>query len=383
MKLMNKKTRFFDTDIKVIHICLGAACDLRCKYCYHNKDNLIYKQEAINDDIFVFIEEIANRQPDKEIVIRFFGGEPLLYYNQIKYVVEKLSHIKNISFNTITNGTRLTKDKIEFFNKYDFYLIVSWDGHEASLKYRGFDVMKEKRDLVLQANNVVVMATFVDFSKIDLFLEDLKKLNEEYFAIHNKVINWSWAPVDDVGGQEKFINNSNNKIKKYREKSEKICDMTKEAILKKHRTSWEQCLITAFMDDLGGVAVANFDIGINRINVQWGSDNPRTYALDLQGNLYRFHRYLNGTSKAEKLGDIYMSYYEYLYKLFYDKHLVEQRAQMNCVDCDAQLLCFGPGPHIQKSSVQKMCNIRYALYKPIVDLIVWLCNGGIDTIKDE
>ena len=93
------------------------------------------------------------------------------------------------------------------------------------------------------------------------------------------------------------------------------------------------------MDDLGGIAVANFDIGINRINVQWGSDNPRTYALDLQGNLYRFHRYLNGTSKAEKLGDIYMSYYEYLYKLFYDKHLVEQRTQMNCVDCDAQLLC--------------------------------------------
>lgn len=379
---ISKETKFFDTDITVLHICLGAACDMKCEYCYHHTDTIAYKKPVINEDIFPFIEEMAQRQKNKELIIRFFGGEPLVYYDEIKYVVERLAHLPNLQFNTITNGKQLTQDKIDFFNKHNFWLLVSWDGHSESLKYRHFDVFSENKNVILQINKLVIMATFVDFTKIDVFLGDLKTLNKEYYALHDNYIHWSWAPVDDTGSQTEFINNSNNKIMLYQQKAKELCDKTKEAILKPDRDIWDMCLISAFIDDIGGISVSDFKDRNKRNRVQWGSDNPKTMSLGLDGNLYRFHRYLGGTSRAEKIGDIYMSYFEYLYNFFFDKEYIDQRAACNCDDCATNLLCFGPGPHIAKESVAKMCNIRHALYTPIVELIEWFCNGGLDLIKN-
>lgn len=56
------KTKFFDTDIDKVYILLGDACNMNCKYCFHNADNMQYLDEQINEDIFPFIETVASRQ---------------------------------------------------------------------------------------------------------------------------------------------------------------------------------------------------------------------------------------------------------------------------------------------------------------------------------
>ena len=75
----------------------------------------------------------------------------------------------------------MTQDMVDFFNQYNFLVSVSWDGHKASKEYRGLDVFDSNKDVLLQLNNIEVLATFVEFLKIDEFLHDLEELNNEYF----------------------------------------------------------------------------------------------------------------------------------------------------------------------------------------------------------
>jgi uncharacterized protein len=69
----------------------------------------------------------------KDLVIDFYGGEPLLNYDLIKDVIEyckKIRHIKKIKFRFLlaTNGTLLNKERGEFLIENGVDVAVSLDG---------------------------------------------------------------------------------------------------------------------------------------------------------------------------------------------------------------------------------------------------------------
>ena len=368
-----KKFKFFDRDIEKIYIMLGDSCDMKCKYCFHSAEKMMYLDEKINPDIFPFIEQVALRQKTP-LHIRYFGGEPLLYFDKIKYITEKLSHINGIYFSSITNGKKLSQEHIDFFNKYNFLISISWDGHQASEEYRLFNVFKEKKDLLFQLRQLEVLATFVNFLKIDDFLHDLEIINNEYFKIHGNIIGWSWAPIDDVGNQKQYLNGTPKELRK---KSEELCNKMKKAILRKHKTPFDLSLIYALYSDICTLEPRNFGTSSDRLILE-GSDNPTNYSIDLNGDFYQCHRYPKSSSKSVKLGNIYMHYYAYMQSYFSHNGFTEQCKRTGCKTCDINYFCKGPGPHICQESELRCCAIRYALYKPITELITWLQNGGID-----
>jgi sulfatase maturation enzyme AslB (radical SAM superfamily) len=70
---------------------------------------------------------------DEKVHIGFYGGEPLLAYNQIKHTVHLVQEKnktgnKNIRFTLTTNGTLVTEEKLDFFNRNRFALMLSFDG---------------------------------------------------------------------------------------------------------------------------------------------------------------------------------------------------------------------------------------------------------------
>lgn len=373
------KTKFFDTDIDKVYILLGDACNMNCKYCFHNADNMQYLDEQINEDIFPFIETVASRQ-SSPLNVRFFGGEPLIYFDKLKYITEKLCHHKNIYFTTITNGKAITQDMVNFFNQHNFLVSVSWDGHRASKEYRGLDVFDDNKDLLLQLNNIEVLATFVEFLKINEFLYDLEELNNEYFEVHNGngIIGFSWAPIDDVGSQKEYINGGYEALKA---KSEKVCQRVKEAIIRKNKTPFDLAMIYALYSDLCTIEPRDFGTSAER-TIAEGSDNPKIYSIDLNGDFYQFHRYPKSSSKSLKLGNIYMHYFAYMKNYLSQSEFTKQCARLGCKNCDINYFCKGPGPHVCQESEKRCCEIRYALYKPITELITWLQNGGIDEQAD-
>lgn len=111
-------------------------CNMKCSYCYegNEKENSLLTA-GMADKIISFITEKIGESTDT-IIIEFHGGEPLLNFPIIKYIVEKLEkeypQYKFI-YGITTNGTICTPEIIKFLTSYCTYsLTVSLDGMESA-----------------------------------------------------------------------------------------------------------------------------------------------------------------------------------------------------------------------------------------------------------
>lgn len=108
----------------VLSIALSEACNLNCTYC--NVD----KQSKLSIDPNKFLDtfkQVRERSPDERIQVDFYGGEPLIYYNKIQYIIEHLQD-DNIQFFMPTNGLLLTADRLAYLNKHKVKISLSYDG---------------------------------------------------------------------------------------------------------------------------------------------------------------------------------------------------------------------------------------------------------------
>jgi len=120
-----KKTR----EVGRLKIQLGLKCNYKCEYCSQSS----FVSEAVksnNEDLENFIDKLDTWFPDETChSVEFWGGEPLLYWNQIKILtpllVEKWGEL---DFTIVTNGSLLTQEKVDFFEKYKFSIAMSHDG---------------------------------------------------------------------------------------------------------------------------------------------------------------------------------------------------------------------------------------------------------------
>jgi len=112
------------------------ACNLRCTYCFANEGTYNDKTASIMSvDIYKRVfEYLYENYEDGINLVQFFGGEPLIGFNEIKEAVDiciEIAKEKDVAvpvFAIVTNGTMFTKDSIDFFNKYKLQVIVSIDG---------------------------------------------------------------------------------------------------------------------------------------------------------------------------------------------------------------------------------------------------------------
>lgn len=107
------------------------SCNLSCPYCFEQtKPKGIMSLETADK----LIDFINNHKDTKNISITWYGGEPLLAFNVIKYLLPKLYSLEDkkiISHSMVTNGTLLTSDKFPLFHKYPLDSIqITLDGKE-------------------------------------------------------------------------------------------------------------------------------------------------------------------------------------------------------------------------------------------------------------
>jgi uncharacterized protein len=99
---------------KTIVIYLGSDCNLNCSYCHRERGAI---EQPITKDFLMKLETFDG-------IIAFRGGEPTLYIDEIKKIV---NIAKNADFQITTNGILLNK-YIDFFKKYNFKVSLSYDG---------------------------------------------------------------------------------------------------------------------------------------------------------------------------------------------------------------------------------------------------------------
>jgi len=118
-----------------LQLVISQSCNLSCIYCYmeNNQSNarkvLMSKKQA-----FQAVDHLIERSGRRRnLQVTFFGGEPLLNFPIVKEVVHfckecEKKHGKNFVFELITNGTLLEGDIADFVIEHDMLLFVSLDG---------------------------------------------------------------------------------------------------------------------------------------------------------------------------------------------------------------------------------------------------------------
>jgi len=150
-------------------LCLTTKCNASCKYCWwqkfaKNAPRYDMDRRTIDASLDFIAKNVNEGGP-----ITFFGGEPLLKFDSIQYIMNKFP-VWN--YKIFTNASLLSEEMIDFFyDRRDFITIVlSLDGVP--------EVQKRNRGVEINYNLASkVFSKFID-SSVTMTLYDPKDLYE-------------------------------------------------------------------------------------------------------------------------------------------------------------------------------------------------------------
>lgn len=82
--------------ISRVFLILGTACNFQCTYCLQHDARSEQIKAHVDEKVLKFLKNLAEdtNNTNKRITITFFGGEPLLYKDAIRYIVNYLQPFK-------------------------------------------------------------------------------------------------------------------------------------------------------------------------------------------------------------------------------------------------------------------------------------------------
>ncbi len=120
-----------DRDISVAYFLLTSICNFRCKYCFvetriEKQQNTIMTEDIAEKGLQLLMRNI---NLEKELSIVFYGGEPLINFKVIKYIVNRTKELGIIAkFIIVSNGSICTQEIIDFMRENQFEIGISLDG---------------------------------------------------------------------------------------------------------------------------------------------------------------------------------------------------------------------------------------------------------------
>lgn len=131
---------------RAMTLVVAESCNLGCKYCYAEEGNFGRPAKLMSRETarLAVDQFLARTRGTAEGTIVFFGGEPLLNFDVVKFVVEYAlergqAEGKTITFSITTNGTIMTEEIARFLAKHRFGMKLSIDGDREThdrMRYR-------------------------------------------------------------------------------------------------------------------------------------------------------------------------------------------------------------------------------------------------------
>ncbi|MBE5745964.1 MAG: SPASM domain-containing protein [Clostridiales bacterium] len=162
-------------------------CNYKCVYCFEaNKEKKKIMDYSDADKIISYIKNACLTSKIKTLTITWFGGEPMLCYDIIQYIGDKIKEFSkkhSIDFfsRMISNGSLLTLDKLKILiDKCNLKLIqITIDGMENTYTQKK-GTTKEAYNKVI--NNVVELC---DLVKIKIRINADKSNYKELMDVAN------------------------------------------------------------------------------------------------------------------------------------------------------------------------------------------------------
>ena len=263
-------------DILSTTIDINDFCNMKCVYCWEqqSKNRLDVKTAKIICKRLVENWKRHKKQP--AIRVHFFGGEPLIDWNIMRYMIKAISSEVPSWFGVTTNATLLTDGIIDEFKDYNMHVMISIDGkkerHDANRKYVNgnptYDqVVKALKGLQEQG---------IDYeARMTVLPENAKYLTEDVTHLVEDLGVKQIAPVPiyDRPWTEEQLNEFGNAIKN-------LYDL----YIKYHFDYKHKVYIKFFEDYLYK------DLDVNHKMIPCGFGTMNSISIDTEGNIYPCHQ---------------------------------------------------------------------------------------------
>ncbi len=165
-------------------------CNFDCSYCFQNKEPK-YMSPATIEKTTTFFYPFFQEKVD----IVFFGGEPLLAFDAVKHTVSFLEKInkqekKTFEFSLSTNGSLVTHEMLDYFNRHRFDFQLSFDAltQDTARRPGSLEFTRELirripssyRDIEFSTNSVAAPGTVSSFSESMRYLVEAGVKNIDY-----------------------------------------------------------------------------------------------------------------------------------------------------------------------------------------------------------
>lgn len=100
------------------------ACNFKCWYCYESHQDTSSIDNSGIDSIVLFVSDLLSSTEVKKIVLKFFGGEPLLAYKTVmKPILKRVQELTDkygveLVSGVTTNGYFLSRERLEFLHSH-------------------------------------------------------------------------------------------------------------------------------------------------------------------------------------------------------------------------------------------------------------------------
>jgi uncharacterized protein len=193
----------FKNDSIMLQIAPTMNCNFSCFYCFEGENKFSSQMDNnVEDAIVLYLK----RHKKKNISIVWFGGEPLLGFNNMISISQKLK-AEEIDFNSniITNGSLFNSKIIAQLNELNLtHIQISLDGiNETHDKrrffkngYGSFEKILSNINNIMQHTSIpVYIQTTVDKSNIQAYHDVLHYFNEHYSEYIGKQLFINYNPV--------------------------------------------------------------------------------------------------------------------------------------------------------------------------------------------
>ncbi len=189
-KYRTKKS--FLNNFTALHMIVPTLrCNSKCKYCQVSYKDIDAKGYNMDKRTAKKVVELIFRSPSPMIKIEFQGGEPLLNFDIVKYVIEYAEWLnifkkKQLEFIICTNLSLMTHKMLKYLKKHPVYISTSLDGpkdlHNKNRPlqntHNSYDIVIEKIKLCREYLGPNAVSALMTASKYSL--GRFKEIVDEY-----------------------------------------------------------------------------------------------------------------------------------------------------------------------------------------------------------